>query len=62
MYCFMLYNYRHEQSERHEESVKNVKKASVLMLNTENNKSIEEKLYPLLLSRISSAQQWIHLF
>ena len=33
--------HRHEQSERHKESVE---KANVLMLNTENNKSIEEKL------------------
>ena len=34
--------HRHKQSERHKESVE---KANVLMLNTENNKSKEEKLY-----------------
>ena len=34
--------HRHEQSQRHKESVE---KANVLMSNTENNKSIEEKFH-----------------
>ena len=33
--------HRHEQSQRHKESVE---KANILMSNTENNKPIEEKL------------------
>ena len=41
--------HRHEQSERHKESVE---KANVLMLNTENNKSIEEKLYSVFKERL----------
>ena len=41
--------HRHEQSERHKESVE---KAYVLMLNTENNKSIEEKLYSVFKERL----------
>ena len=41
--------HRHEQSKMHK---KCVEKASVLMLNTKNNKSLEEKLYSLFKERL----------